>query len=154
MNARHSRRRPARWCALLGAGLLASAAVMAQSALTPAEKYQRDRQACQSVGSDAERKNCLREAGAALQAARQDKLATNVTAQQRMQNALSRCEVHKDPIDRQACERMVRGEGSHSGSVEDGAVVKEIVTRVVGEPGAAPAPGAVPQMPAPSAPSR
>ena len=43
-------------------------------------------------------------------------------------NALSRCSVFKGGEDRVACEARVKGQGSTSGSVQGGGVLKEVTT--------------------------
>ena len=45
-----------------------------------------------------------------------------------LRNALARCQVHRDDDARTLCERMVRGDGTRSGSVAGGGVFRELVT--------------------------
>jgi len=121
---------------LLGAGLLAALPIgaIAQSDAAQLQRYQQEREACLSGKSHQPREACLREAGAALQAARQGQLTTEDPAQLAA-NALARCDAR--PADqKEMCERMVRGEGTVTGSVESGGFVREI--RVIAE---SPAPG-------------
>jgi hypothetical protein len=86
--------------------------------------YQRDRAACAAV---ADRSNCLRDAGAArAQALRSGSRTTS--SEELARNAVQRCQ--QQPAEQKAaCERMARGEGSASGSVEGGGVIRELVTQ-------------------------
>ena len=95
---------------------------------SPAQAYQRQRADCLNGQTPQDRQTCLKEAGAALAAARRGQLSD---ATQRDAIAAERCSVHKDADDRLACERMALGEGRTDGSVAEGAVVKEMVTRTV-----------------------
>jgi hypothetical protein len=101
------------------------------AAVTPEQAYQRDRAACLSGATPQDRQSCLKEAGAALAAARRGRLDDGNDARTRQANAVERCRVHKDEDDRVACERMALGEGRADGSVAEGAVVREMVTRSV-----------------------
>ncbi|MFP5405877.1 MAG: hypothetical protein ACLGHY_05905 [Gammaproteobacteria bacterium] len=86
------------------------------------KRYQEDRALCMSGLSAEDKKTCLREAGAALQAARAGKLAESRSPNYE-QNALARCNV-LPPADRPSCEAMMR-EGSTQGSVESGGIYRE-----------------------------
>ena len=90
--------------------------------------YQRDRAACISGQTSQDRATCLREAGAALQEARRGNLDDGQA--QFEQNRLLRCE-NQPPEDRPDCVRRMKGEGSISGSVEGGGILRELVTPVV-----------------------
>ena len=90
--------------------------------------YERDRAACISGQTSQDRATCLREAGAALQEAKRGNL--NDGQAQFEQNRLLRCE-KQPPEDRQDCVRRMKGEGSISGSVEGGGVLRELRTPVV-----------------------
>lgn len=124
---------------------LASAMTAAQAAPpkapaagSPEAVYQQDRAKCLAGRSHQDRTTCLQEAGAALQEARRGRLDNGEDARTLQQNALMRCQ--RQPVEeRPACERLARDEGSRSGSVEGGGVVKELVTRTVGPVPAAPA---------------
>jgi hypothetical protein len=125
-------RRPT-WPALALAMLLASplGSALAEGQQSSVEaRYQRDRQACMAnVGASAEsRQACLREAGAVRQAAQRGTMASDVSADELQRNALARCEVHQDPVDRAACQRMTAGEGASQGSVESGGILRETIT--------------------------
>lgn len=142
--ARQPLRRHAAAAALLVAGGLlgcatAWAAADAGAEMTPRQIYERDRAACLTGNTAQDQSACLREAGAALQERQKGALGNGVSAEDRAANAIRRCEVHKDPDAHNACVRMARGEGTQSGSVAKGGVVKEYVTRIEGEPASAPA---------------
>ncbi len=94
-------------------------------------QYQADRKLCMALQGDSPaRETCLKEAGAARQAALRGTLAGSASPEVLRRNALARCEVHKDAIDRASCERMTLGEGASQGSVEGGGVFKEMVVPV------------------------
>lgn len=123
---------------ILGAILAAvhPLASAAQPDPTARERYLQERSACLSGHSHQPQDVCLREAGAAYDAARRGQLTAEDPAQLAA-NALARCDAR--PADqRDLCERMVRGEGTVTGSVAEGGFVREI--RVV-VPAQAPAPG-------------
>jgi len=112
------------------AGLPAMLLAATPPAATSAEAiYRRDRAVCESGRSAQDRPTCLKEAVAALAEARRGQLKTADDAQLTA-NALARCEqVPAD--DRAACETMARGGGMRSGSVAQGAVLKEVVTPII-----------------------
>lgn len=121
---------------ILAAGMIALSSVYAaayaadRGAATAArEAYQQERAACLQKSGD-ERKTCLREAGAALQEMRKGTLDTGGEFQQ---NAFIRCEVHKNAEDRSYCERRMRGEGTQTGSVEGGGILRELTVTVPAE---------------------
>ena len=99
-------------------------------------RYQSDRQACMQRADPESQKACLREAGAARQEALRGTLGEGASSDesQWQRNALSRCQVHTDPVDRSACERMVMGQGEAQGSVEEGGMVRQIITVLPPEP--------------------
>lgn len=101
-------------------------------------RYQRERAACLNDRSGQERSSCLRDAGAALAEARQGRLGNGSTPQDWRANAVRRCQVHP-PAERALCERLALGEGTQDGSVEEGAIVRELVTTVPGDAASAPA---------------
>jgi len=117
--------------ALCTAGcLLSAAAVLAadRGKLSDAQlTYQRDRTACINEQSGQDRATCLREASAALQEAKRGGL--NDDKARFEQNRLLRCD--SQPLaDRADCVRRMNGEGSTSGSVEGGGILRELVTPV------------------------
>ena len=88
-------------------------------------RYQAEKAACTSERLNQDRATCLKEAAAALAQARRGRL-DRMHGDYR-QNAASRCEAL--PVDqRDACQRRMQGEGTTSGSVEAGGLLREIVT--------------------------
>jgi len=135
MNKTHTRLQAATLAGLAGLFTLATTAHAATSSGTIEANYRRERAACMSGQSNEDQQTCLKEAAAARFEASRGGLTTP-TPRQLVQNALLRCQAQ--PIaDRDACERMVRGEGRQEGSVAQGAVVREIGTTQI-----APAAGA------------
>jgi len=116
---------------LAGCALAFSAAALAGKSLqsdTAHQQYLSDRAACMNMAPGEVQKTCLREAGAAQQAARRNQLAGGEADYER--NQLARCDVHKDPTERSYCERRMRGEGTTSGSIEGGGILRELVVTV------------------------
>lgn len=110
--------------AVLFAGMAAAAGPTPSDAQA---RYEQDRAACNSGQSNQDRATCLREAGAALQAARRGRLGEDPGAYE--QNRLARCA----PLpagDREDCVRRVHGEGTVKGSVESGGTFTELRTTV------------------------
>jgi hypothetical protein len=102
-------------------------------------RYERERAACmagQSTNED--RATCLKEAGAALAEARKGNL-DNGNGQLR-KNAKDRCNALAGD-ERADCIARMNGEGTVSGSVGGGGVLREKRTIVPGTPAAQPAPG-------------
>lgn len=98
------------------------------SSASAQSRYQQDRAACLDSSSQHDRISCLREAGA-VKAESTRGSAMRETADDRARNALQRC--NKLPGEmRDLCERRVRGEGTASGSVAAGGVLRELVTPV------------------------
>ena len=111
--------------ALLGA-TMASAADRGK--LSDAQMtYQSDRAACINGQTGQDRATCLKEAGAALQEARRGRLDDGQARFE--QNRLSRCD-NQPAQDRAECVRRMN-EGTTSGSVEGGGILRELVTPVV-----------------------
>lgn len=124
--------------ALVAACALTTAGAWSQST------YEQDRAACMRSDSQHERTSCLREAGAVrAQGAGKMPMAGD-TPESRMQNAMKRC-VELPPESKATCERMVRGEGSVSGSVAGDGQIRELVTPVPAVPPMQP----MPPMPSP-----
>ena len=88
------------------------------------EAYLQDRQFCLSGRSAQDQQTCLREAGAALDEARRGSLT--IESAEYEQNRFVRCDYHKDPKDREYCMMRMRGEGSVSGSVDGGGLLREL----------------------------
>jgi hypothetical protein len=109
--------------ALLGATIAAAAD---RANLSEAQRaYQRDRAACMSGQTSQDRATCLREASAALQEAKRGNLNDGQAQYER--NRLLRCD-KQPPEDRQDCIRRMSGEGTTSGSVEGGGILRELRT--------------------------
>jgi hypothetical protein len=134
--------------------VLAAAALLVVStawSATPGAKsdvearYQQDRAACMSNSSQHERSSCLREAGAVRAEAMKGAGQGGESKEMLMRNALERCK--RQPAEQQAiCERMARGEGSTTGSVESGGVIRELT---IMEPAKSPTPQAPMASPSP-----
>jgi hypothetical protein len=104
------------------------------AAPSPAEqRYQQDRADCMAGKTAESRKTCLKEAAAALQAARRHELASP-TPEQVAANERKRCEVLSGD-DRQDCLKRAAGvDTTVSGSVAAGGDLKETVTVIPGTP--------------------
>lgn len=138
-----------------GIAMLTASVSWAQSGAAGARSsieatYQRDRAACMASDSQHERTSCLREAGAVRAEALRGAAQGGESKEMLMRNALERCK--RQPADQQAiCERMVRGEGSTTGSVESGGMIRELTIMEPAKPMAPPpAPGATPLAPLPA----
>ncbi len=91
-------------------------------------RYLRERAQCMQIAAPDARKTCLREAGAAqIEARRGTLIEPHVNY---AHNRLARCSYYSDPKQRGWCERRMRGEGTVSGSVEEGAIVRQLVVTV------------------------
>jgi len=112
------------------AGLFSSVTAHAAEPSRPADArkvYQYDRADCMSGLAGPDRTTCLREAGAALDEAKRGKLADPNTDFEH--NRVARCDYLKEP-DKGYCLRRMRGEGTVSGSVEGGGILRELVVTV------------------------
>ena len=124
---------PSRSIAIALAALLAGAASAndthdkaGQGARSSAQSnYQAERAACMNGQTNQDRQTCLREAGAALVEARRGGLSDKGADYDR--NKLARCDAQTVPADREMCIRMMKGEGTSSGSVEGGGIYRELV---------------------------
>lgn len=130
---------------LLATLAIAGAAGSAQ-ALSPAEskavqaRYQQERGHCLDGSSNQDRATCLREAAAARDEAKKSGLGSGSAAYS--ENQRQRCAALPG-TDRRDCLARMQGQGSTSGSVAAGGVLRELVTRVPA-PTAAPASAASP----------
>lgn len=89
--------------------------------------YQRDRAACAAISVPADRSNCLRDAGASR--AQALRIGTRTPSPEELtRNAVQRCQ-QQPPEQKAICERMARGEGTVSGSVQGGGTIRELVTQ-------------------------
>jgi len=112
------------------AALLCSPFVYAEQGGSAAAKarYEQERTRCMSGQSGQDLKTCMREAGAALQASRQGQL-DDVDGRY-VRNALERCKPL--PADEaKDCRDRILGQGTVSGSVKGGGVLREKVTTEV-----------------------
>jgi len=100
-------------------------------------RYQTERKACLDGRTGQDQATCLKEAGAARAEALRQRLEGGETRETLAANALRRCAA-QPPGDRAACELLARGQGMEQGSVRDGGVIKEVVSRTVGKPSTPP----------------
>ena len=149
---RSENRKPVR-AAVAVMTMLVACSAWAQAPASKADieaRFQQDKAACMPIDDVQERNSCLREAGAVRAEALKGVPKGGESAEVRLRNALQRC--NPLPPDRKAiCERMVRGEGSESGSVQGGGVIRELTIIEQVEPlppGARPLPPAAPAAPA------
>ena len=96
-------------------------------------RYRSERAACMSGQSNQDRATCLKEAGAARAVARRD--LSNDRSGSFQQNALSRCAA-LPAADKVDCQRRMQGEGTVSGSVRDGGLLRETTTVIPADPAA------------------
>ena len=88
-------------------------------------RYKAEKAICLSGQSHQDQATCLKEAGAVLAQSRTHR--TDSAPGDYNQNSLLRC--NPLPADqRDACRRRIEGEGSTSGSVEAGGLLREVVT--------------------------
>jgi hypothetical protein len=119
-------RQPFRTAALAAALLMAASMTCAADGGRPASTVGQERQNCVDGNTSQDRATCLREAGAAKQESQRGNLRDTGDYSG---NASKRCDTL--PPDQKAdCERRSMGEGSVSGSVGGGGVVRELVTPV------------------------
>lgn len=144
--ARRSRSRPT-WILYALLAALGSSTVLAAgkaAPLDPKARYRRDIAACARISDVDQRANCRSEASArfaSTQPARAEESPDIL-----MRNALERCEPLPEPY-RTDCVARMQGQGMTRGSVAEGIIVRELVTREVGGvpvvvPPAEPAPSA------------
>lgn len=117
---------------LLAAAAAGAAPASANSALNDSaqSRYRAERAICLEGRSSQRRETCLKEAGAALAEARRARPGAQQALPDYLANALARCE-RVPAAERADCERLVRGEGSSSGSVAEGAIVRQIISKSV-----------------------
>jgi hypothetical protein len=108
--------------------LLAGGAALAAKLSPAQQQYQQERAACMSGTSNQDRATCLREAGAALQESSRGGLSGADQSGLR-NNQVQRCAAL--PVaDRDDCVLRMQGQGSTSGSVQQGGVLRELVRPV------------------------
>jgi len=106
------------------ATILAQAAEPARAVSDAQKRFADERAVCESAEDKAA---CRREAGAALQEARSGKLADANTSFE--SNKVARCAYLKGD-DKEYCVRRMNGEGTTSGSVEGGGILRELIVTV------------------------
>ena len=119
--------RPTKGILLSAACALAFSTLVAAQGAGTRQTYLQDREFCNSGLSSQDRATCLREAGAAAQEGPKGNLSDAAEA-----NRFARCDNHKDPNDREYCIRRMKGEGTVSGSVDGGGLMREL--RVITRP--------------------
>lgn len=133
---RHVRTTPL-MLAIAGAGLMPLAAGAQSASMADMQaRYKEDLQRCETLTDPESKATCRREAGAALQEARRNRLATPQA--DTSANAAARCA--RLPSDQRAdCERLMSdGSAVKHGSVTGGGVLREMtITVPAGTPGAA-----------------
>jgi hypothetical protein len=148
--------------ALAAFSALFTPALALADSTTPAgaqARYERERARCLSGQSQEDQKTCLREAGAALDSSRHHGLVTE-SADELAANARRRCDP-LPPDDKKDCLARMNGEGTVTGSVAGGGILRELVTVIPGTPpedapppaaGPAPVPAPTPTLPPKPAP--
>jgi hypothetical protein len=116
--------------AVLGA-MPAFAADKASSHARIEARYQAERKACLEGRTGQDQATCLKDAGAARAEALRQRLDNGESREALAANALLRCAV-QPASERAACEMLARGQGMEQGSVREGGVIKEVITRSVG----------------------
>ena len=117
-------------------GLGSTAAIAADAS----GSSKQERAACLSGQTQQDKATCLKEVGAARGEAKRGNLTESPISSE---NAQARCNV-LPPLDRDDCIRRIRGEGTVSGSVDGGGVLRETRTIVP-----APQPAGMEYQPAP-----
>jgi hypothetical protein len=110
------------------AGSLLAGAAFAGTPLSEAQqRYRQERAACMDGSSNQDRATCLKEAGAALQEAKRDGLATAAEARL-AQNRTARCQ-GLPAQEREDCALRME-QGKASGTAQQGGILREHVTTV------------------------
>ena len=113
------------------ASALLAASTLAMAQPSPAAdahgRYEQERQKCMTNNTQDSLATCLREAGAAQDAARKGQLSN--PGPQAADNATQRCSVFQNADEKAECVRRVQGPAS--GSVSAGGVLRESVTTTV-----------------------
>lgn len=92
------------------------------------QRYKQERAHCLSGMSHQDKTTCLREASAALQESRRNRLETGGHSTFQA-NATARCNA-QPAADRDACVQRITGAGSTQGSVESGGLLRQVETPV------------------------
>jgi len=93
--------------------------------------YQKQVAACNSGQTNQDKATCLKEAGAARDAAAKSQLTDPSAAATYKENALQRCRNLPD-ADRKDCEARINGQGTKSGTASEGGIIRELRTKQVG----------------------
>ncbi len=119
--------------------LICASLCLHAQAQTPAQpqdeltaRYQQDLAECEAQQATQDLAACRLEARHALAEAKRN-LLSDTTANLFEKNQLKRCRVFRGD-DREACEARARGEGSSTGSVQSGGLLREVVRPVVPSP--------------------
>lgn len=133
MNRFHCARSLQNTAAFITVSLLTLTAAFAQVAsgttgIDASGSYQQEVRTCQGDMLREDRATCLREARNALAEKRRGMLGN--AGGHFEANALARCEPHAGE-ERLACQTRIRGQGTTSGSVAGGGVLREIETAVM-----------------------
>lgn len=131
--------------------LLAPAGAHAQTRAGDAALSADERAACLGEAPGAARSICLREVAAARASRRSADARVDQSPEALARNAVQRCQAFTDTQRRHICERMARGEGEVTGSVEAGGVLRSLETREPAPPVEVPlAPGVTVPAPVPA----
>jgi hypothetical protein len=117
--------------------LNAQAQTLAQPHDELTTRYHQDLAECEAQQATQDLAACRLEARNALADAKRN-LLSDTTANLFEKNQFKRCRVFKGE-DREACEARVRGDGSSTGSVQSGGILREVTRPVPPEPATAPA---------------
>lgn len=117
------------WALLSLSAILCAAPALAEGTSGSADsnaRYQRDAAACRSAPQGTDKAACLREAGAVRES--KDRVGMDPDPGRFTRNALKRCEALPEP-DRRDCVARIQGNGTTSGSVAGGGLLRELTTR-------------------------
>ena len=124
MTTRHTPALRPLWTVLLPIAFLGATSALATDADAQA-RYQRDIAACKVAPEGTDKTACIREAGAVR--ASKELGGSDLDPATYARNALKRCEPLPEPS-RSDCVARSQGEGSTTGSVAKGGVLRELVT--------------------------
>ncbi len=122
------------WAALALSAAMGASPALAADKNAPADaqaRYLRDTAACRTAPAKTDQTACLREAGAAR--GNKEHAGVEPDSGRFARNALKRCEP-LPPSERRDCVARMQGEGTTSGSVAGGGILRELVTREVAPP--------------------
>jgi len=127
--------RPTRIALIVAAAGIFPLAAQAQDASMAdmQARYKEDIQRCETLTDPEAKRTCRREAGAAIQEARRNRLVTG--SGDPMANAVERCQ--RLPANQRAdCEQLMRdSSATERGSVSGGGVIRELTITVPADPG-------------------